>query len=232
MADDDKAEELECGKKKKLGKKSDGQGTGNTHAAARTAATRDSEENATRDAMDEAAKFKCPAECPAMRIDLKLSKPVITDIILDDLDDMAYSATASCEWTCKISCWDRGIPGGDKPAEPQDLYCDDEAVTAARGTATGKGDGPVLGNPPPPNAVALAEEAAKAAAITSLALDLGMTIRLAMVDIRCPDRCPFKTVRIWVGPMSKPQLTPPDANDVVHCTLTRRFQIRAACMDE
>jgi hypothetical protein len=227
---DDKPEELECGEKKELEGKTPGQGVGDTHAAARTAAKKDSEENATREALDKAAAFTCPEECPSLRLDLELSPPEVTDITLDDEDDVNYGATASCAWTCKISCRDHKITGKDKLGEEQDLYCNDEAVIAARGTATGKGSAPVVGNPQPPNAVALAQEAATKDAVTSLGLDLAMTIRIALSNIRCPDRCPVKKVRIWLDQAGKPQVAAPDANDVVHCTVTRRYQIRVECV--
>ncbi len=228
----DEPEELECGEKKEFEGKAAGSGVGNTHAAARTAARKDAEESATRDAMDKAAEFTCPEECPSLRLDLELSPPEVTDITLDDEDDVNYGATASCEWTCTISCRDHKITGKDKLAEEQDLYCNDEAVIAARGTAKGTGKAGVLGNPPPANAVALAKEAAKKEAFTSLGLDLAMTIRLALSNVRCPGKCPVKKVRVWLDKPGKPQVTGPDAQDDVHCTVTQRFQIRVECKKE
>jgi hypothetical protein len=103
-------------------------------------------------------------------------------------------------------------------------------VIAARGTAKGTGKAGVLGNPPPANAVALAKEAAKKEAFTSLGLDLAMTIRLALSNVRCPGKCPVKKVRVWLDKPGKPQVTGPDAQDDVHCTVTQRFQIRVECV--
>ena len=230
---DDEPEELECGKKRELGSKADGSGVGNTLGAARTAAKTDAEENATRNALEQVtARFKCPAECPSLRIDLELSPPEITDVIPDPMDDESYSAKASCAWSCKISCRDHKIEGKDKTGEAQDLYCSDDPVIAARGTEKGTGKAGVVGNPPPADAVAKAEEAATKAAFASLLINLGLSIRMALANVRCPEKCPLKKVRIWLEKPGKPQVTAPDAQDDVHCTVTQRFQVRVECKKE
>ena len=163
-----------------------------------------------------------------MRLDLTLSKPVLDgNSLFIDPGDALYA----CAWTCTISCWDHKVQGADKISRLQELYCSDGAVIPARGTATGKGDGPVLGNPPPADAVTKAEATALAAALASLALDLSTSVKLAISDARCPEDCPIKKIRIRIGPVSKPQTTAPDANDVVHCTVTRRYQVRVECTD-
>ncbi len=227
---DDEPEELECGKKKELDSKASGSGNGNTLGAARTAAKTDAEENATRNALEQVtAKFKCPAECPSLCIDLELSPPEITDIIPVPGDDESYGATASCAWSCKISCRDHKIAGKNKTGEAQDIYCSDDPVIVARGAAKGTGKAGVLGNPPPANAVAKAEEAATKAALASLSIDLGFSIRMALTNVRCPEKCPLKKARIWLEKPGKPQVTAPDAQDNVHCTVTQRFQVRVEC---
>ena len=226
---DNSPQELECGKPKKLKNTATSRGTGNTPQAARTNALKTADEDATHDALYEAAKYECPSECPAMRLDLELSKPVVTDITVDPQDEL-HTAIATCDWSCTISCRDHKLEATDKPGQGQELYCTDGAVIVARGTATGKGKGAVLGIPPPPDAVAKAEAAALADAVAKLILELSISVKLAVADVRCPDGCPNKKIQIWLGPVGKPQTTAPDANDEVHCTITRRYQVRVECV--
>ena len=42
----------------------------------------------------------------------------------------------------------------------------------------------------------------------------------------------FCPVRVWLDKPGKPQVTGPDAQDDVHCTVTQRFQIRVECKKE
>jgi hypothetical protein len=229
MADDDDDDELKCRQKVQLneqGKKAAGSAVGATPQAARTNAYSVAREAALRAALEAANAYSCPEECPSKRFNLHLSKPELDDDPVKQMMGNEFDASATCAWSCTLSCEATPANPAAVEAQLQDFECDDPWTVIAEGRASGKG---VDGKPVDP----LADPGGWAVIAAKIAQSLSKAIvdalATALYRFRCPSaRCPAKVLRITLWPSEVAQAGP-DPNGNFTWTPSEWYRVEAKC---
>ena len=237
MSNDDDSDELECGKKVELNeinKPASAIGRGDTEPSARSRAARSAEIRAARNANEAAADYKCPEGCQWRLYDLRISPPTVgnpTPAPAPPIGD--FTATAECEWSCKLSCQEDPGERSVELQSGQEFQCDDPWTTIKGGKAIkdvkiAKADLPSA----PPLGGWLQSGQLMLKLLKGIHDELMADLDAVIIAFSCPKACKVKRVRIWIWPNAETNEHPPDANGDITWTVSQRYRVDVKCASD